>query len=557
MGFLKALPLSSMSETTWATLCIALLAAHLCHLIIRRLYLSPIAHIPGPRLAALTWAYEFYYDVILGGQYTFKILDLHKQHGPVIRINPVEVHVLANNDFYHELYAGAHRRREKWHFYARQFGANESVFSTVDHDLHKMRRAALNPFFSVANVKRLQSVIEEQVENVLRRLSDHARSTSKTPPEPLDLVFVFAAFTNDVINEYAFARSGHLVNMPDFGRATIESIQKGTHMGTVVKHIPWALQLITALPDVLTERYVPGWNEFNRLRMTIRAQITEIKQLLQSGNWRSEVGHRTIFHELMASSSLPPEEKTVERLAHDGQVLNQAGTLTTSYALCVAVYHLLDQPDCLRKLRDELLVAFPKPNALTMSIADLQQLPYLSAVTKEAMRLGFAGTGTRLSRVAPDETLEYVEKTAHGDKIWMIPPGTPVGMTPYQILTDVTLYPDPFAFRPQRWLEGGAEPQELYSVVFNAGTRSCLGQNLARAELHLMLAKLFLRWGGGGHVGGDDGIEIDRGGDAGFMRLFETAVRDTQMAADRFVPEPHKGSKGVRIVLKSFENEVH
>ena len=46
-----------------------------------RLYFSPIAHIPGPRFAALTFWNEFYYDVILGGKYTWKLLEYHEKYG--------------------------------------------------------------------------------------------------------------------------------------------------------------------------------------------------------------------------------------------------------------------------------------------------------------------------------------------------------------------------------------------------------------------------------------------------------------------------------------------
>jgi hypothetical protein len=45
-----------------------------------RLYLSPIAKFPGPKLAALTLWYEFYYDVWLGGQYIWKIRELHEEY---------------------------------------------------------------------------------------------------------------------------------------------------------------------------------------------------------------------------------------------------------------------------------------------------------------------------------------------------------------------------------------------------------------------------------------------------------------------------------------------
>ena len=48
---------------------------------IYRLYFSPVAKFPGPMLAALTFWYEFYYDVIQRGRYTFKIKELHKRYG--------------------------------------------------------------------------------------------------------------------------------------------------------------------------------------------------------------------------------------------------------------------------------------------------------------------------------------------------------------------------------------------------------------------------------------------------------------------------------------------
>jgi hypothetical protein len=46
-----------------------------------RLYFSPLAKFPGPKLAALTLWYEFYYDVVKKGRYTWKIGELHKKYG--------------------------------------------------------------------------------------------------------------------------------------------------------------------------------------------------------------------------------------------------------------------------------------------------------------------------------------------------------------------------------------------------------------------------------------------------------------------------------------------
>jgi hypothetical protein len=58
-----------------------LLLVYLVGLGVYRLYLSPLARFPGPKLAAMSNWYEFYYDVILQGKFTFHIQDLHKQYG--------------------------------------------------------------------------------------------------------------------------------------------------------------------------------------------------------------------------------------------------------------------------------------------------------------------------------------------------------------------------------------------------------------------------------------------------------------------------------------------
>lgn len=52
-------------------------------LVFYRLFLHPLARFPGPRLAAISRWYEGYYDVILDGQYTSKIVNLHEVYGVV------------------------------------------------------------------------------------------------------------------------------------------------------------------------------------------------------------------------------------------------------------------------------------------------------------------------------------------------------------------------------------------------------------------------------------------------------------------------------------------
>jgi hypothetical protein len=58
----------------------ACLIQYLCK-IIYRLWFSPLAGFPGPKLAAITSLYEFYFDFIKKGKYCFEIERLHQVHG--------------------------------------------------------------------------------------------------------------------------------------------------------------------------------------------------------------------------------------------------------------------------------------------------------------------------------------------------------------------------------------------------------------------------------------------------------------------------------------------
>ena len=60
---------------------VAVLLAYLIGVIVKRLYFSPIAKFPGPKLAAATFWYEFYFDVVQSGTYTWQIQKMHEEYG--------------------------------------------------------------------------------------------------------------------------------------------------------------------------------------------------------------------------------------------------------------------------------------------------------------------------------------------------------------------------------------------------------------------------------------------------------------------------------------------
>ena len=57
---------------------------HTAYGAIYRLYLSPVAHFPGRKLAALTFWYEFYFDVVKRGSYVWEIKKMHDTYGILV-----------------------------------------------------------------------------------------------------------------------------------------------------------------------------------------------------------------------------------------------------------------------------------------------------------------------------------------------------------------------------------------------------------------------------------------------------------------------------------------
>ena len=61
------------------------IAAYLIIGAVYRLYFSPLAKFPGPKLAALTLWYEFWYDVVKEGRYSWRIAEMHRKYGKSAR----------------------------------------------------------------------------------------------------------------------------------------------------------------------------------------------------------------------------------------------------------------------------------------------------------------------------------------------------------------------------------------------------------------------------------------------------------------------------------------
>ena len=114
--------------------------------------------------------------------------------------------------------------------------------------------------------------------------------------------------------------------------------------------------------------------------------LQEIKfQILKIVSGENEahksVAHKTVFSNLLASD-LPPPEKSVTRLQHEAVGIVGAAIETTKSTLSLASFHVLDKPEIIRRLREELQDSFPNPSK-PPTLSELERLPYLTAVILE------------------------------------------------------------------------------------------------------------------------------------------------------------------------------
>jgi cytochrome P450 len=168
-----------------------LVCLYFISVIVYRLYLSPISKIPGPKLAAATWWFEYYYDIIHYGKYIFKIKELHREYGPIVRISPYEVHI-SDPKFYDTLYAASNtNRKDRWNWYTAGLGLPKSTLGTVEQSVHRQRRSAMSSFFSKQNVQKLVPLIEERTAKLVTRLESVA-----VTGEIIPINLAFSAFTN-------------------------------------------------------------------------------------------------------------------------------------------------------------------------------------------------------------------------------------------------------------------------------------------------------------------------------------------------------------------------
>ncbi|KAF8266320.1 cytochrome P450 [Lactarius quietus] len=189
----------------------------------------------------------------------------------------------------------------------------------------------------------------------------------------------------------------------------------------------------------------------------------------------------------------PEREKAEEVIAGTLGSTYSAGTDSTVSAILSLLITVLLNPDVQLRAQRELDLVTGRERLPTFE--DRPRLPFIDAMCKEVLRW---------QPIAP---LSVPHATTQDDIYdgFLIPKCAVVLANTWAILHDPAVYPEPDAFKPERFLdkEGNLRDDSIFSSAFGYGRRVCPGRHLVEMTLFIVTASLF------------SVFNIERGQDAG------------------------------------------
>ncbi|CAG2107870.1 unnamed protein product, partial [Medioppia subpectinata] len=396
-------------------------------------------------------------------------------------------------------------------------GKGTGIFSktmlTARDDQWKRIRAIASPTFSSYKLKRLYPLINECCRDFLAAL-DRDVSTGRTE---VDLKLVMGAYSMDVIASTAFATKTN----PYFSANNPFVMKANRVMKIVFSLITWQTFVAMILPTFLTK--TPAWkrvakgvqsnatffidvvqrlmserkksdkkrNDFMQLLMDVKREDNNNTTTTTTGAGDAMSGHHVNegIDELMAEKQAL--SGVVEKKLTEAEIIAQcllffvAGYETTATTLAYCLYELALNPDIQDLLVAETREAFNE-NTADIDYETLCRLPLLDAVISETLR--HYPVGLRPMREAMEDV---VLCNGNDGSTIKIDKGLIVELPLYAIHHDEDYYPDPFAFKPDRFLPENRHNIKPYTYLpFGSGPRNCIGMRFAMLSMKLVVAKM-------------------------------------------------------------------
>lgn len=441
--------------------------AYLLGLAIYRIFLHPLAKYPGPLLAKITDLYQTYHA--LKGDRHLEFYRIHEKYGPIVRFGPNSLSFNSNTAL-KEIY-GFKSNVRKAKFYE-AFWATKDSFSThsaIDKSIHARKRRVLSQAFSDAAIKSMENHILAHVRQFCQNLAGLTtfgsvpNEENKGYGEAVEISDQANYLTFDIMGDLCFGKAFGMLERPD-NRFAIDMIGKAAH-----RHL-------------ICGTYLPI-HEFHLDKLFFRKIAAGRARYMQYSKGQAaermkmglDVDRKDFFYYLLKAKD--PETGagfSTPELWGESNLLIIAGSDTTSTALAATVFYLVHNPAEMKKLADEVRSAFNDVEEIRMGTT-LSSLQYLRACIDEAMRLSPSVGG-----LLPREVL------AGGMEIDgnQIPAGTVVGVPHYTVQHNAQYYPQPFDFKPGRWIAGSSTSVTSDNVAlaqsafcpFSVGPRGCIGK---------------------------------------------------------------------------------
>jgi cytochrome P450 len=220
-----------------------------------------------------------------------------------------------------------------------------------------------------------------------------------------------------------------------------------------------------------------GWARFVRRR----AEADQLIFDLISERRREDAEREDVLSMLLAARHEDGSPMSPQELRDELMTLLVAGHETTASELAWAFERLTREPAVLGRLVAEI------------DAGDGEA--YLTATIQETLR-----RRPVLPNAAPRLVKQPIEIGG-----WTYQPGVCLVPNAYLVQHDPEIYPEPYAFRPERFLD--ESPGTYTWIPFGGGRRRCLGASFAMVEMRLVLHSLLSRYEVG-HGGGE--LELSR-----------------------------------------------
>ncbi|EMT67797.1 Benzoate 4-monooxygenase [Fusarium odoratissimum] len=335
-------------------------------------YLHPLAKYPGPPLASVTNLWKTYHLWNLHLPHT--LVRLHEQYGDVVRVGPNDLS-FRNPDAVNTIYKGG-RQLQKTGFYDGFTTFNPNLFGTQDEEIHAIRRRQMAHAFSLHSIKEMEHFVDSHILK-LRNNLDHFCDSN----QDFDLKDMIALYVFDVLGELAFSRSFDSQDERDLARLPPinDHIYLACLMGMTPDALPWIKKVLPFIPIPWLQRL------FNARAQLRNLTAACVRQRIEAGSSDRK--------DLLSCLLVAVDPETGSKLTEldintEAFAMIVAGSHTTSGTLTLLFSHLLQNPEVLNKVIQELDSNLSNHTGQVTSYQALEKdLPYTRACIHENFRI--------------------------------------------------------------------------------------------------------------------------------------------------------------------------